>query len=90
MAPRIAAQVVQRAREPYATAEEKALGQQVTREFRGGSRSLGSLWEANKDTESVGWNITLGYVWINNKVILIFLCSFYIWINQLVRYWLVL
>jgi hypothetical protein len=35
MAPRIAAQVVQRAREPYATAEEKALGQQVTREFPG-------------------------------------------------------
>ncbi|CAL1149124.1 unnamed protein product [Cladocopium goreaui] len=33
MAPRIAAQVVQRAREPYATAEEKALGQQVTREL---------------------------------------------------------
>ena len=35
MAPRVAAQVVQRAREPFATAEEKALGQQVTRELLG-------------------------------------------------------
>ena len=50
MAPRVAAQVVQRAREPFATAEEKALGQQVTRELLGLGRfqlwlrSWGEVW----------------------------------------------
>ena len=42
MAPRVAAQVVQRAREPCATLEEKALGQQVTREWLGSS--IPSAW----------------------------------------------
>lgn len=51
MAPRVAAQVVQRAREPFATAEEKALGQQVTRELLGWLRSWGRF----------GWS--LGYIY---------------------------